>query len=283
MSVMRPCINSDCNILNPDDAKFCRKCGTQLLIQDIPIQDPSKNFTENIGGGIKMKMISIPAGELMMGSRPEEGNDLERPLHRVGFSTGFHIGKYPVTQIQWQIIMGNNPAYFQGAKRPVDGVSWYQAQEFCCRLSKKTGKKYRLPSEAEWEYACRAGTQTLYFFGNDETQLGEYAWYKDNIKGAIYLAVGLKKPNPWGLYDLFGLGDEWCEDDWHDNYEGAPDDGRAWINRDEYSQNSPDAPKVCRSSHYISQTINCRSAERCCMPAGFLFLRGFRVVCNSIW
>jgi formylglycine-generating enzyme required for sulfatase activity len=151
----------------------------------------------------------------------------EKPQHRVNLQE-FYLGKYPVTQEQYQTIMGNNPSIFKdNPKNPVEKVSWNDAQEFCQKLSEKTGKKYRLPSESEWEYACRAGTQTRYYFGDDETQLGEYSWYRENSDLQTH-PVGQKKPNNWGLYDMSGNVWEWCEDYWHNNYQNAPRDGSSW-------------------------------------------------------
>jgi formylglycine-generating enzyme required for sulfatase activity len=172
--------------------------------------------------------------------------------------------------------MGNNPSYFpSGGKYPVESVSWEDAQEFCQKLSTLTKKTYRLPSEAEWEYACRAGTQSSYYFGDDENQLGEYAWYGENSNDQTQ-PVGQKKPNKWGLYDMLGNVWEWCEDDGHSNYNGAPTDGRAWIDNDNRSQ----APyRIKRGGSWFNYSRRCRCAYRDDLyPAGRLNNVGFRVV-----
>ena len=126
--------------------------------------------------------------------------------------------------------MGDNPSYFTGDDNlPVERVSWDNVQRFITKLNDKEGtSKYRLPSEAEWEYACRAGTTTRYSFGDNESELGEYAWYSSNSDSQTH-PVGQKRANPWGLYDMHGNVWEWVQDCWHDSYSGAPADGRAWV------------------------------------------------------
>ncbi len=178
--------------------------------------------TEDLGNGVELEMVAIPGGEFMMGSPEGEGLDNERPQHNVTVQP-FALGKYPITQAQYQQVMRKNPSSFKGGDRPVECVSWGDAEEFCQRLSKQTGKEYRLPSEAEWEYACRARTTTAYYFGDTITK--ELA----NYEGSETTAVGQFSPNAFGLYDMHGNVWEWCEDNWHDNYEGAPNDGRAWV------------------------------------------------------
>lgn len=171
------------------------------------------NFTEDLGNGVKLEMIAIPGGSFQMGS-----NDFfdTQPIHRVKLSP-FHIGKYQVTQAQWQAVIGNNPSHFKGDKLPVEQVSWAMGAEFCEKLSKQTGKNYRPPTEAEWEYACRAGSTTRYCFGDDEASLDEYAWHKKNSGGKTH-SVGEKKPNAWGLHDIHGNVLEWCQDCYEENY-----------------------------------------------------------------
>ena len=152
----------------------------------------------------------------------------------------FSIGKFEVTQKQWFAVMGTEPSKFKGGNLPVEQVSWNDAQEFVQNLSQKTGKQYRLPTEAEWEYAARAGSQTMYFFGDDASQLERYAWFDKNtakvfqplflfnLLGAKTNPVGEKLPNSFGLHDIYGNVSEWTQDCWNENYNGAPRDGSAW-------------------------------------------------------
>ena len=171
------------------------------------------------------EMVVIPAGSFTMGSN-EFG--WERPVHRVNVPS-FLVGKTEVTQGQWKAVMGSNPSAFSqcGDDCPVERVSWNEAQEFAQRLSQKTGKQYRLPSEAEWEYAARAGSNTKWSFGDNESQLGEYAWFAPNSQGKTQ-RVAQKRPNAFGLFDMHGNVWEWVQDCFHDNYTGAPADGSAW-------------------------------------------------------
>jgi len=160
-----------------------------------------------------MEFVRVPAGSFDMGSPPEEpGRDLdEGPRHRVEISA-FYLGKYEVTQAQWQKVMGKNPSFFKGDPMlPVENVSWNSVQKFIRILNRKTGFDFRLPTEAEWEYACRAGTRTLFFSGDDEKSLGEYAWFNVN-SGEETHPVGMLKPNAFGLYDMHGNVSEWVGD-----------------------------------------------------------------------
>lgn len=194
-----------------------------------PFPSPNSNqntFTNSIG----MDFVLIPTGEFEMGSPSDEksrAND-EGPVHEVQISDSFYLGKYEVTQKQWRKIMKNNPSNFKGDDLPVETVYWNDVQEFVRKLNEWEGTdKYRLPSEAEWEYAARAGTTTRYSFGDDDAKLGDFAWYRDN-SGSKTHPVGQKQPNSWGLYDMHGNVYEWVQDEWHSNYNGAPTDGSAW-------------------------------------------------------
>ena len=163
-----------------------------------------------------MEFVLIPAGTFKMGS--DSGDPDERPVRQVTMSKPFYMGKYEVTQGQWQAVMGNNPSLFQGdPKGPVDQVSWDDAQVFISKLNAmEGGQRYRLPTEAEWEYAARAGSTTAYSFGNDPKQLGDYAWYRGNSERRTH-PVGQKRPNAWGLHDMLGNVWEWVQD-WEGRY-----------------------------------------------------------------
>ena len=183
-----------------------------------------------------IQMVRIPAGSFVMGSPINEPDRLasEGPQHEVRLEA-FSLSRTPITQAQWQVVAGwpkvdrelnPDPAHFKGPERPVEQVSWHDAMEFCRRLSQRTGCHYTLPSEAQWEYACRAGTTTPFAFG--ETLTPEHA----NYSGSETIPVGSFPPNRWGLHDMHGNVWEWCEDHWHGSYEGAPDDGTPWLTED---------------------------------------------------
>ena len=235
-------------------------------------------FTENLPNGVTLEMVGLPAGQFLMGSPDSDpdARDNEKPQHQVKVNS-FAIGKYPVTQAQYEAVMGTNPSRFQNnPQNPVERVSWNDAQAFCQKLSRITGKTYRLPTEAEWEYACRAGTTTRYYFGDDANQLGDYAWYYGNSQGTTH-PVGQKKPNAWGLYDMSGNVWEWCEDNWHDNYIGAPTDGSAWL------KNGNDNRSPLRGGSWSVDPDYCRSAFRSdSVRRGNVYgSLGFRVVCGA--
>jgi formylglycine-generating enzyme required for sulfatase activity len=168
------------------------------------------------GTEVEMKFAWIPPGRFLIGSEKSDG---EKPVHRVTISKGFWMGIYPVTQWQFEAVMGYNPSHFRGPDRPVENVTWFEAQEFCQKFGELTGKPIRLPTEAEWEYACRAGTTSDYFSGNDEAALKRIGWYGgDNgpSKGQTQ-PVGKLEKNSWGLFDVHGNVWEWCED-WYAPY-----------------------------------------------------------------
>jgi eukaryotic-like serine/threonine-protein kinase len=197
----------------------------------------AQRFLEDLGNGLKLEMVAIPAGEFLMGAPTTEigSEDDERPQHLVKIPS-FYIGRYPITQKQYEKIMGHNPSRFKGANFPVENLSWYDAQVFCQNLMEHTKKNYRLPGEAEWEYACRAKTTTPFNFG--ETISTEVANYdgRDYPYGLVpksgsrvsLTAVGSFPPNNFGLHDMHGNIWEWCADAWHDDYIAAPIDGSVW-------------------------------------------------------
>jgi formylglycine-generating enzyme required for sulfatase activity len=243
--------------------------------------------TVDLGKGVTLEMVLIPGGSFMMGSLDSEAGQSgdEGPRHQVTLPE-FRMGKYPVTQAQYQAIMGNNPAKFKGDNRPVEQVSWNDAMEFCDRLSKKLGQPYTLPSEAQWEYACRAGTTTPFHFGETiTTDLANYDGndtYGAGPKG-IYRQettdVGSFPPNGFGLYDMHGNVWEWCLDHYHDSYEGVPADGSVWVS-DENKLLGLFSQRVCRGGSWFNNPRICRCAYRLFnhYPVNRLNYLGFRVV-----
>jgi eukaryotic-like serine/threonine-protein kinase len=221
-------------------------------------------YKENLNNTVNLTMVKIPAGSFIMGSPQSEGEseENEKPQHRVKIKE-FYMGQTEITQAQYLAIMGENPASFKGANRPVENVSWQQAKAFCRKLSLKTGKKYTLPSESQWEYACRAGTTTPFSFGATITTEvanyeSEYA-YANAPKGTYRKAtteVDKFPPNAFGLYDLHGNVSEWCEDTWSKNHQNAPIDGKART-----KGNYPDK-RVFRGGSWYDNPGSCRSAFR---------------------
>jgi formylglycine-generating enzyme required for sulfatase activity len=264
----------------------------------------SQYFREDLGNGITLEMVAIPGGTFTMGTEDEEierlvkkfnweGFRWERPQHRVTVSS-FYMGRYPITQAQWKAIaatakididLETNFSNFTGDELPVECVNWYEATEFCKRLSRETKQEYRLPSEAEWEYACRAGTTTPFYFGETITgKLANYCasnTYAEEAKGEYRqqtTPVGQFPPNAFGLYDMHGNVWEWCADTWHDNYDGAPTNGSAWI------ENGNDNCSPLRGGSWFNHPYRCRSACRGLLDRRDFILfdySGFRVVCGA--
>ncbi len=242
-------------------------------------------YRQNLDTGIFIDMIAIPGDTFTMGSPDSEleiDHD-ESPQHRVTVPS-FYLAKYPITQAQYQAIMGQNPSYFQGSDLPVERVFWNDAVEFCQKLAQKTGQAYRLPSEAEWEYACRAGTTTPFYFGETiTTDLANYDGnytYGNGPKGQYRqktTPVDNFPPNAFGLYDMHGNVWEWCQDVWHENYHNAPTDGSAW----ETGGNSNLRVRRGGSWRYIPW--DCRSGRRSRHALVFRRINcGFRVAVSVL-
>ena len=247
---------------------------------------PQKRTIEfDLGGGVSMELVHIPPGEFLMGSPENETGRRgdESPQHRVRITKGFYMGITEVTQAQYEAAMGANPSHFKGREWPV-GVSWSDAVEFCKHLSARTGREVRLPTEAEWEYACRAGTTTRYYFGDTDAAVGDYAWHQGNT-GNTPKPVGQRRANPWGLYDMGGSFFEWCQD-WYDGsyYGKSP-----LLNPTGPPTGQPMPPdnrptRVVRGSSWNTQVSSgdVRSAARnCTYPDRPCGNNGFRVVCNA--
>ncbi len=219
----------------------------------LPTRIPHQEKYDPVSG---INFVWVPTGCFRMGSLDsEQGRDSdEAPVHEVCVD-GFWMGKYEVTQTQWEKVMGSNPSFFKGNSHPVEQVSWDDVQQFIKGLNGKVSKEmYRLPTEAEWEYAARAGTDTMFYFGNDAGKLDDYTWHAGN-SGAKSHQVGQLKPNTWGLYDMHGNVWEWCQD-WYDSeyYWKSP-------------SKNPEGPslrdfRVLRGGSWYSESADCRSANR---------------------
>jgi len=236
----------------------------------------------DLGEGVNLTLVYIPGGTFWMGPKDDdpEARDSEKPRHQVTVPA-FWMGETPVTQAQYKAVrknfmgMGKNPSHFKGDNRPVETVSWNEAIQFCQELSNKVKETMTLPSESQWEYACRAGTETFYCFGDDTGQLETYAWYGNNSDRQTH-PVKQKKPNSWELYDMHGNVWEWCLDHWHGNYQGAPTDGSAWLSSDESKF------RLLRGGSWDLLAGDCRSAYRNnYAPDNRDVNLGFRVVCRS--
>ncbi len=241
--------------------------------QGKPGPRPPGEFVRN---SIGMQLKLIPAGEFLMGSPDDEAlrDQDECPLHRVRITKPFYLGVHEVTQAQYESVMGRNPSQFKGPDHPVENVSWEEARTFCEKLSQLPAEKaarrgYRLPTEAEWEYACRAGTNSVFSFGDDVSQAGSYAWYSSNAGDRTHPG-GQKRPNAWGLHDMHGNVWEWCQDGYaSDYYKRSP-------------LTDPQGPStlshVVRGGSWGGPARSCRSAYRCFTHSRGDKYLGFRVV-----
>jgi formylglycine-generating enzyme required for sulfatase activity len=247
-------------------------------------------FTEDLGADIRLEMIGVSGGTFQMGASEADGIRHANPIHQVTVEP-FFLSKYLITQEQWERVANSfpqvnsfldlRPSEFRGIDNlPVEGVSWFDAFEFCARLTQQTGRNYRLPSEAEWEYACRSGTTTPFYLG--ETITTDFANYDGNINYVSNMfdckkttPVTTFRPNAFGLYDMHGNLWEWCEDIWHETYKGAPSDGTAWLD------NANNSWRLLRGGSWGVSAEQCRSAHRHYhYPDSKDNEYGFRVVCN---
>ncbi len=243
----------------------------------------AQQLVERLSPDSALEMVVVPAGVFRMGSRPGNGEPDEQPQHSVWIRS-FLLGKFPVTQEQWQAIMGGSPPFrYKGAKRPADRISWTAGREFCARLSRRTGRAYRLPGEAEWEYACRAGSSTAFSCGKTlTTGLANYVGTVPYLKEPPGLnrhettTPGTFPPNAFGLQDMHGNLWEWCADAWHEDYRGAASDNTP------YEGHTGD-PRVLRGGSWHDPPSLCRSAVRLFhAPDEGEDIFGFRVALDSI-
>ncbi|MCM1042148.1 MAG: formylglycine-generating enzyme family protein [Bacteroides sp.] len=233
-----------------------------------------RNFTEVSVPGLNLKMVYVEGGSFQMGATAEQVGDAEEdefPVHKVTLSP-YYIGKYEVTQAQWKAVMGNenNPSEFEGENRPVENVSWSEAQHFCEELSALTGRTYRLPTEAEWEYAARGGKKSKGYKYSGSPDIEEVAWYIGNSGSATHV-VGMKKPNELGIYDMSGNVWEWCLDRYGSYDEDAVENPTG---------SASGSARVFRGGSWYNYAKYCRVAYRRCYNPGFRgdYRLGFRVV-----
>ena len=231
-------------------------------------QSAGEKWVDSLG----MAFVWIPPGRFWMGSLEFDdlADDHEKPLHQVTISHGYWLGQYPVTQAQWHAVMGDDPSYFTGEKRPVEHVSWDQAQAFATELNhRRPGQGYRLPTEAEWEYACRAGSTTSYSFGDDEGALAAYGWHQGNADRQTH-PVGELQPNAWGLYDMHGNVWEWCQD-WMGPYPAGAEVDPAGPPEGDW--------RVLRGGSWLEGGREARSSSRFAVGrCSTLYIVGFRLV-----
>lgn len=244
--------------------------GGQIRRGSAKVSKPLSN-KQRILGNLIRNMVFVKGGTFAMGATKDQGEQVfedEKPMHYVTLSS-FYIGKYEVTQEEWFLIMGNNPSENKGNKLPVENVDWYDCHEFIEKLNEMTGKDFRLPTEAEWEYAARGGNRSQWNKYSGSNQLGDIAWFIDNSREVTH-NVGLKRPNELGLYDMSGNVWEWCED-WYGEYEK---DNPLTPTGSVYGSN-----RVIRGGGWESRSANCRTAARRAIdPQYYSENIGFRLV-----
>ena len=264
----------------PDGPESNQPTADVAKVEGKPVKEENSGKKPFTIPGLSMEMLWCKPGTFTMGSpKSEKHRDDDETQHAVTLTEGFWLGKHEVTQAQWKSIMGTNPSWFKGADLPVETVAWHDATSFCEKLTQRerkagrlpAGMSYQLPTEAQWEYACRAGTSTRFYYGDDPgyTQLGKYAWYRDNSLRTH--PVGLKLPNAWGLHDMYGNVWEWCMDWYSSSYPGG-------------SVNDPKGAtrargRVFRGGSWSYNAVSCRSAYRSrSNPTIRINSIGFRVV-----
>jgi formylglycine-generating enzyme required for sulfatase activity len=247
----------------------------------MPTNRQKESLIFELGSDISLEMNYIPAGDFMMGSGAVEH---ESPVHQISIPA-FWMGRYAITQKQWRVVaqtfewenlvLPSEPAFFKSDQHPIEQINWYEAVEFCGRLSLKFGHNFRLPREAEWEYACRAGTTSRFLFGDDKASLGDYAWFNDNSLHRTH-PVGQKLPNSWGLYDIIGNTWEWCEDRWRQSYDQK-------LPEVHLLKNSVHESRLLRGASWNAFSAACASTTRNrILPSYRAFYYGLRVVCDVI-
>lgn len=251
------------------DKKLAEEKGQSFA--DDSYDDIPQNLEVVLGDGVKLELMCIPEGTFKMGSLRIDSYENDMPRHEVTLTNSFYMAKYAVTQEQWRVVMGNNLSYFKGVKLPVNQISWNDAKEFIKKLNAKMDGGYRLPTEAEWEYACRAGTTTEYSFGDYITP--KNANYDESNIGKP-VAVGNYKPNDFGLYDMHGNVWEWCED-WYGGYPGWPVEDPKGPSVGQY--------RVLRGGSFAVNSSRARSSSRIICAAELrIHVNGFRLVREEI-
>lgn len=273
----KACINKQCpdygKYILPLDSRFCPSCGKPLNNQIVESETANDSLEFTVEG-VSFNMILVEHGSFMMGATPEMSNlyNDENPVHQVTLTCDYYIGKYEVTQKLWQVVMGSNPSWFTGDNLPIESVSWQDCQKFIRKLNSITGRRFRLPSEAEWEYAARGGRKshgTKYSGGSD---ILDVAWYESNSGNRTH-DVGTKQPNELGIYDMTGNVWEWCQD-WYGNYSSSYQTNPTGCASGSY--------RVCRGGSWGISARCCHSSSRSYeAPDGRFYVLGLRLVLSE--